>query len=260
MNWRGRPLTSHEVVVNSIAATRTRTACTSDSRSRSAPSSTASAKPWPSSVTKAAAVRIRPRLPVTSPRARVSAGRPRNFSPASRARGANVSVAARVTSWPAWRSTAPSPVYGATSPRDPAAAITILIGFLEIGAVTGVAGGVGVHRLAQIGGQAGALLRRRYDQGEGTRVGHEVVRDTPVHVGRAGGEPARDVQAVFLGEVHGPPAAARLPSSKAASNSARQAAASPMRRVQSSLVWAFARAIASRCPSECAHFSSASVA
>ena len=25
MNWRGRPLTSHEVVVNSIAATRTRT-------------------------------------------------------------------------------------------------------------------------------------------------------------------------------------------------------------------------------------------
>lgn len=129
MNWRGRPLTSHEVVVNSIAATRTRTACTSDSRSRSAPSSTASAKPWPSSVTKAAAVRIRPRLPVTSPRARVSAGRPRNFSPASRARGANVSVAARVTSWPAWRSTAPSPVYGATSPRDPAAAITILIGF-----------------------------------------------------------------------------------------------------------------------------------
>lgn len=25
MNWRGRPLTGHEVVVNSIAATRTRT-------------------------------------------------------------------------------------------------------------------------------------------------------------------------------------------------------------------------------------------
>lgn len=28
MNWRGRPLTSHEVVVNSIAATRTRTGLT----------------------------------------------------------------------------------------------------------------------------------------------------------------------------------------------------------------------------------------
>ena len=25
MNWRGRPLTSHEVIVNTIAATRTRT-------------------------------------------------------------------------------------------------------------------------------------------------------------------------------------------------------------------------------------------
>jgi hypothetical protein len=28
MNWRGRPLTSHEVVINSIAATTTRTGLT----------------------------------------------------------------------------------------------------------------------------------------------------------------------------------------------------------------------------------------
>jgi hypothetical protein len=28
MNWRGRPLTSHEVIVNTIAATRTRTGLT----------------------------------------------------------------------------------------------------------------------------------------------------------------------------------------------------------------------------------------
>ena len=30
MNWRGRPLTSHEVVVNTIAATTTRTGLTVD--------------------------------------------------------------------------------------------------------------------------------------------------------------------------------------------------------------------------------------
>ena len=32
MNWRGRPLTSHEVVVNTIAATTTRTGLTVDAQ------------------------------------------------------------------------------------------------------------------------------------------------------------------------------------------------------------------------------------
>ena len=34
MNWRGRPLTSHEVIVNSIAATTTRTGLTVARRTR----------------------------------------------------------------------------------------------------------------------------------------------------------------------------------------------------------------------------------
>ena len=32
MNWRGRPLTSHDVIINSIAATTTRTGLTVDAR------------------------------------------------------------------------------------------------------------------------------------------------------------------------------------------------------------------------------------
>ena len=32
MNWRGRPLTSHDVIINSIAATTTRTGQTVDAR------------------------------------------------------------------------------------------------------------------------------------------------------------------------------------------------------------------------------------
>ncbi len=133
------------------------------------PWATASAKPCPSSVMKAAAVRIRSRFPVTSPCTRVSAGRLRNSSPASRARRE-----------------------GAGGGEG-----DVMAGPAQFG--------------AQIGGQARALLRRGYDQREGARGGGEVVGDAPVHGGRAGGEPACDVQAVFLREVHGPPAAARLP-------------------------------------------------
>jgi hypothetical protein len=32
MNWRGRPLTSHDVIINSIAATAIRTSQTVDAR------------------------------------------------------------------------------------------------------------------------------------------------------------------------------------------------------------------------------------
>ncbi len=74
-----------------------------------------------------------------------------------------------------------------------------------------MAGRVGVDRPAHVGGQPRALLRRRYDQGEGAGLGDEVVGDAPVHVDGTGGEPARDVQPVLLGEVHGPLAVTRLP-------------------------------------------------